>query len=1553
MAVLSYLDFFSTGVQRVALSTAANMCRKLPSDASDFVMEAVPLLTNLLNYHDSKVLEHASVCLTRIAEAFSSSPEKLDGLCNHGLVAQAASLISVNNSAGQASLSTSTYTGVIRLLSICASGSPLAAKTLLLIGISGILKDILSGSGLVAGVTVTPALTRPADQINEIVKLADDLLPPLPVGTISLPMYSDVHLKSTSVKKSAISSKQGKPCSIENELSGREKLLRDQPELLQQFGMDLLPIMIQVYGSSVSGPVRHKCLSVIGKLMYYGSAEMIQSLLSTANISSFLAGILAWKDTQVLIPALQIAEVLMEKLPEIFLKMFVREGVVHAVELLICPEGQVTPQMSQLDNQGDSVTSSHSRRNRCRNNAVNTENDFPDERKGSHSVISNFPASTTEMPNNCLRALVINLAKSFKDKYFPSEPGSSNTAVTDDLLKLRALCAKLNTTPDTIKIKAKGKSKAAMGNSFDVLCNVEDQLDSIIAEMLCELSKGDGVSTFEFIGSGVVTALLNYLSCGSFGNEKVSEANIPNLRHQAVRRYKAFISVALPNYEDGHKTPMALLIKKLQGALSSLECFPVVLSHSGRTPSLGGSRVGTGLGALSQPIKLRLCRATSEKSLKDYSSNIVLIDPLASLAAVEEFLWPRVQCTDSVSKAIASSANHSQSGSAISTAGALSIPSATQSGHRASLRSKSSAGTSGAIDKDHQEGSIIASKRKGKAVLKSSLDEPKGPHTRNAACRKAASEKGVELKPSHGHSMSEDEDVDASPVEIDDALMIDDDDEDEDGDHEAVIRGSLPACVPQRVHYAKLGDDDANVASLANNTSSRGVAAAEFRSPSTFGSRGAMSFAAAAMAGLTSVGSRGIRGSRDRSGLPFGAHSTYHYNKLIFTAGGKQLNKHLTVYQAVQQQVVHDDDDDDRLGGSDLPDDGNRLWRDVFTVTYQKADNTLDKGSVEVSASVPKFSKSDSCKPLSEEQYTSLLDSILQGELPCDLEKSNQTYNILSLLRVLEVLNQLSPRLRLQATSDNFVEGKIATLDRLYDVGAKVPPEEFVNSKITPKLARQIQDVFALCSGSLPSWCYQLTKACPFLFPFETRRQYFYSTAFGLSRALHRLQQQPGDNNNTAIEREIRIGRLQRQKVRVSRNRILDSAAKVMEMFSNQKAVLEVEYFGEVGTGLGPTLEFYTLLSHDLQRVDLGLWRSHSPGTSGTQIDATEAHLTCRNHGPESLVESRDIVQAPLGLFPRPWPPSAAASEGSKFFKVIEYFRLVGRVMAKALQDGRLLDLPLSTAFYKLLLGQELDLYDILSFDTEFGKILQELQILVARKQFLESSCSENQNVEELCFRGAPVEDLCLDFTLPGYPDYVLKEGGENVLVDIYNLEEYISLVVDATVKTGIMRQVEALKAGFNQVFEVSSLQIFSPQELDYMICGRRELWEPEVLLEHIKFDHGYTSKSPAIVSFLAIMAEFTPEQQRAFCQFVTGAPRLPPGGLGALNPKLTIVRKHSSSAANTSNATGATESADDDLPSVMTCANYLKLPPYSTKAVMLKKLLFAINEGQGSFDLS
>lgn len=45
-------------------------------------------------------------------------------------------------------------------------------------------------------------------------------------------------------------------------------------------------------------------------------------------------------------------------------------------------------------------------------------------------------------------------------------------------------------------------------------------------------------------------------------------------------------------------------------------------------------------------------------------------------------------------------------------------------------------------------------------------------------------------------------------------------------------------------------------------------------------------------------------------------------------------------------------------------------------------------------------------------------------------------------------------------------------------------------------------------------------------------------------------------------------------------------------------------------------------------------------------------------------------------------------------------------------------------------------------------------------------------------------------------------------------------------------------------------------------------------------------------MQLLEILQELESTQRRAFLQFVTGSPRLPPGGLASLNPKLTVVRK-------------------------------------------------------------
>ena len=466
---------------------------------------------------------------------------------------------------------------------------------------------------------------------------------------------------------------------------------------------------------------------------------------------SFLAGVLAWKDPHVLVPALKIAEILMEKLPATFSKMFIREGVVHAVDQLILPgtSTNISTQASSAEKDNDSISgaSSRSRRYRRRSGSSNPDGNPLDDLKAPVSVNVGSPPSSVDIPtvNSSIRLSVSAAAKAFKDKYFPSDPGASEVGITDDLLNLKNLCMKLNTGADEQRTNGKGKSKSSSGFVL------EEYLIGVIADMLKELGKGDGVSTFEFIGSGVVAALLNYFSCGYFSKDKSLETHLPNLRQQALTRFKLFVAVALPSStEVGTVAPMTVLVQKLQNALSSLERFPVVLSHSSRSSS-GSARLSSGLSALSHPFKLRLCRAQGEKSLRDYSSNVVLVDPLASLAAIEEFLWSRIQRSESGQKSTVP-AGHSESGTTPAGAG-VSSPSTTR---RHSTRSRSSVNIGDTSRKEvPQDKSTSSSKGKGKAVLKPAQEESRGPQTRNATRRRAALDKDAQAKPVNGDSTSE------------------------------------------------------------------------------------------------------------------------------------------------------------------------------------------------------------------------------------------------------------------------------------------------------------------------------------------------------------------------------------------------------------------------------------------------------------------------------------------------------------------------------------------------------------------------------------------------------------------------------------------------------------------------------------------------------------------------------------------------------------------------------------------------------------------------------
>ena len=93
--------------------------------------------------------------------------------------------------------------------------------------------------------------------------------------------------------------------------------------------------------------------------------------------------------------------------------------------------------------------------------------------------------------------------------------------------------------------------------------------------------------------------------------------------------------------------------------------------------------------------KLQFSGEEEEKSLADFSSNIVVINLLENLAAMEEFLWPRIQLLDSTEELTSSSS--------------------------ASQRKKKAG----------------PSAEKGKAVSGSGLDDFVGSKTRHAALRKA------------------------------------------------------------------------------------------------------------------------------------------------------------------------------------------------------------------------------------------------------------------------------------------------------------------------------------------------------------------------------------------------------------------------------------------------------------------------------------------------------------------------------------------------------------------------------------------------------------------------------------------------------------------------------------------------------------------------------------------------------------------------------------------------------------------------------------------------
>ena len=112
-------------------------------------------------------------------------------------------------------------------------------------------------------------------------------------------------------------------------------MLKDNTELYNSFVQSLFTILYEVYNTSAGAAVKYRCLQTLLRMIYYSSSDLLETILKQQSISSHIAAMLASCDYKIVISALQISEILMKKLPEVFSVYFYREGVVHQIETLI------------------------------------------------------------------------------------------------------------------------------------------------------------------------------------------------------------------------------------------------------------------------------------------------------------------------------------------------------------------------------------------------------------------------------------------------------------------------------------------------------------------------------------------------------------------------------------------------------------------------------------------------------------------------------------------------------------------------------------------------------------------------------------------------------------------------------------------------------------------------------------------------------------------------------------------------------------------------------------------------------------------------------------------------------------------------------------------------------------------------------------------------------------------------------------------------------------------------------------------------------------------
>eukprot|EP00742_Colponemidia_sp_Colp-10_P004809 GILJ01005133.1.p1 GENE.GILJ01005133.1~~GILJ01005133.1.p1 ORF type:complete len:1085 (+),score=158.91 GILJ01005133.1:437-3256(+) len=269
----------------------------------------------------------------------------------------------------------------------------------------------------------------------------------------------------------------------------------------------------------------------------------------------------------------------------------------------------------------------------------------------------------------------------------------------------------------------------------------------------------------------------------------------------------------------------------------------------------------------------------------------------------------------------------------------------------------------------------------------------------------------------------------------------------------------------------------------------------------------------------------------------------------------------------------------------------------------------------------------------------------------------------------------------------------------------------------------------------------------------------------------------------------------------------------------------------------------------------------------------------------------------------------------------LKMFEFLGRMVGKALYEGILLEARFARVFLNRLLGKLNTLDDLPSLDPDMYRNL------VFLKNY------------EGDLRDLALNFVVLDETFGVTKEYELIPGGRNIEVTRENRLRYVHSMAHYRMNTQIRTQCDAFLRGLRDLIPLNWLKMFTPDEIQLLLAGFSSSFDVEDLKRNCTFGSGYHETDAPIQMLWEVLESFDDKQRADFLMFTTSCSRAPLLGFKDLYPRFCVLRVN-------------IRDDSERLPTSSTCVNTLKLPTYSSAAVMREKLLYAISSGAG-FEMS